>query len=239
MTQLTADFEAGVLSNNIQAADAGSANAWNTVTRAGASTIIYDNTHVAHGSLAAKINNGAASACWLEWSASLGTPTEHYGRVNLYLPSIPVTNNPTLIQCLGPASAVAWFLRLNITTGTVTVFYAAGSDVVFSSAVPTGQWVRLEYHCIHSATVGQFEAKLFNSVDSTSPDQTFSSTANKNTLASLLTMRHGQVAVADSGYSLWMDDIVAGAVAYPGPAGSSSVSGSATGGVNFPTSLII
>lgn len=229
MTQLTADFEAGVNASNIQTTDAGSASAWQVVSRSGSSTIIYDNTHAAHGALATKINNGTGSSCWLEWNTNLNSPTEHFGRVNLWLPSIPTAAPPTLIQCLGPASAVAFFVRLNNTTGTVTVFYNTGSDTVFSTALPTGQWIRLEYHCIHSATVGQFEAKVFNSVDSTTPSQTFSSTANKNTLASCSNLRFGQVAAADSGYSLWMDDIVAGATSYPGPVTVASDTAQPTG----------
>lgn len=229
MTQLTANFEKGVNASNILAADAGSANAWDLVSHGGTSAATYDNTHVAHGTLAAKINNGTGSGVWLEWGASLSSPTDHFGRVYFFLPSIPTVTPPTLIQCVGPASANALTLRLNATTGTVVAFYNTGSDTVFSSAVPSGQWVRLEYHLVHSATVGQFEAKLFNSMDSTIPDQTFSSTANKNTLASAANMRFGQVSAADSGFSLWMDDIVAGATSYPGPVTVASDTAQPTG----------
>ena len=226
MTQLTADFEAGVASANIQTTDTGSANAWDAVTRAGSSTIVYDGTNKAHGSLAAKLTNVAGASCWLEWSTSMGSPTEHYGRVYFYMPSIP-TSSMTVVQCIGPAGAVAFNIQVVATTGTVTVFYNTGSDTnVFSGGLSATTLYRLEYHCVHSATVGQVEAKIFAG-DSTTATGTFSSTANKNTSTSGDKIRFGQVSAGGSGLSIWMDDIVAGATSFPGPVSSGVASDTA------------
>ena len=225
MTQLTADFEAGTLSNNIQTADAGSSNAWDTITRAGTSTIVYDNTHVGHGSLAAKINNGTGSSCWLEWNTSLGAPTDHYGRVYVYTPSLPTTDM-TLIQCLGPAGAIAFQIRMAATTGNINVLYNTGSDLGVITGISAATLYRIEYHGVHSATVGQVEVKVFAG-DSTTAVGTFSSTANKNTSTAASQLRIGQVAAGGSGLSIWVDDIVAGATSFPGPVSSGVASDTA------------
>jgi hypothetical protein len=77
--------------------------------------------------------------------------------------------------------------------------------------------VRIEWHLIHSVTVGQIEIKLFNNPDSATPTETKTGTANHNNAASTTTMKFGSIGGASTG-TYWLDNIVAGAASYPGPA---------------------
>ena len=84
------------------------------------------------------------------------------------------------------------------------------------------QWVRIEYHLVHSTTVGQAEFKLFTSLESPSPVETLTTAADKNLLASADEIRYG-VRSGQSVVTYYYDDIVAGATSYPGPAVTPSV----------------
>ena len=216
MTQVTADFELGVNGNNVEVADAGSATAWNVVQRSGASTIVYSNAQVIQDStLSAKYNNTAGSACWTEWAAALGNPTDWYGRIYAYFPTVSPTLTGTFVQCLD-AAAVAFQFQIVPVTGLLRVSYNTGNDTL-TTAPSTNQWIRVEWHVVHSTTVGQVEVKLFNSPYSSTPTETFTSTANKNTLTEADQIRFGQVATFATGVDIWLDAIVGGASSYPGP----------------------
>lgn len=97
MTQVSADFETGVNGNNLATGDTGSATAFNAVTTTTTATQKYDNTHVAFGNLGVKFDGGATSgAAYFTWSTALGTVTDHYGRIYLYLTATPSSQLPII-----------------------------------------------------------------------------------------------------------------------------------------------
>src|SRR5574342_994732 len=89
---LTADFERGILNQNVLTTDVGSFDKWDERNITGGS-IIYDNTHlIKNNTLVGKFTFPTTSAqCNLKWISSFGTKTEHYGRIYLYLESYYTT----------------------------------------------------------------------------------------------------------------------------------------------------
>lgn len=212
MAEVSADFELGTNGNNVLTTDAGSATAWNTRNVA-AGTLTYDTTHVGHGTLAAKIAPSGASACYVQWDTAFGTQTEHYGRAYLYL-----TTNPSAVP-RGPirgynGATVAWGIHVN-TNGTLQCG-DSDSSVSGSVAIGLNQLIRVEWHVVHSATVGIVEAKLFNSAESTTPSETITH-SSANTLTQSDRIRFGVTDGGTAPAAFWIDDIIANATAYPGP----------------------
>jgi hypothetical protein len=212
MAQASADFELGVNGNSVAAADPGSATAWDSVTILGASnTLRYDNTH-AYGDLAAKIDNATtpASTVAMTWSTAISGPTDHYGRFYLYAGANPAAEF-RLIFFNGGSQRLQM-----MNTGFLRVVDGTGSSTG-STAITLNQFVRIEYHLIHSATVGQWEVRLFNDPDSSTPTGTLSTAANRNTGASLASAAFGASGGGSGGVN-WMDNIIAAATDWPGPA---------------------
>lgn len=211
----TANFETGTAGNAIGTSDTGSSTAFDAVY-ASASTTVYDATHVHAGSLAAKVTApggvNSSTGSGFSWTTAA---TDHYGRVYLYLTANPTTSDMPIIQCSSPATRNA---RLDITTAGKIRYYdspASGTNIT-TNTIALNQWIRLEFHFIHSATVGQIEVKLFNSAESTTPTETLTSPASLNTGASAGGIFFGTFNSV-SNCIFWMDDVVANATAYPGP----------------------
>jgi hypothetical protein len=213
MAQLTANFALGTNGNAILAADPGSANAWDAVLTTGSGTVTYDNTHTTgYSPEMAKITLGGQAQT--KWSTALGTVTDHYGRLYWYQTA---SGNFLDVLRMGSSGSFAAGLIADNNSSTKLALYDAGSTVQATSAttIPVNQLIRIEWHIIHSATVGQLEAKIFLTPDSSTPDETFATAATLNTLASANEILFG--AVVDRGQSWWIGDVVANATAYPGP----------------------
>lgn len=219
MTLRSADFESGSNGNPVSTGDAGSADAWDLVTITSPGTLAYDNAHTV-GAMAAKLVASTASAgIFASWIAAFGTQTDHYGRVYLYFTANPTDSaHAMIVEALtGATICGGWNVsstgKLQVVSGTATVVKTSTTSIALN------QWIRVEYHFIHSATVGQIELKLFNTASSTTPDETITATASMNTQASADRIRFGLAGASPSGYgTFWMDDIVAAATSYPGPA---------------------
>ncbi len=214
MTQCTANFELGTNASAVLAADAGSATAWNTVTDVGPK-ITYSTAHPASGTLCAQIALTAGGAHMMIWGAAFGTLTDHYGRVYVYLTANPANATPFINVNSGGSRAARFDINTN---GTIRAFDNPGSALftTTTNAIALNQLVRIEWHIVHSATVGQGELKLFNTASSSTATETSTGTANKNTLANGDEIQFGNIN-GDTPYTFWMDQIVAGASSYPGP----------------------
>lgn len=220
MTLCTATFEAGTNGNTVTTGDPGAATQWDAITIGGLSTLKYDSTH-AYGLLSAKFSS-LANAMWLEWNAGHhGTQTDDYGRTYVWRDTL---DSVTAHYWLAMYDSTAAFIgRLLIdTSGKIAIQQSSGAIAATGSVtVATAQWTRLEYKIINNTSTGILEVKLFNSPNSSSPDETITATSI-NTRADTTTLRFGSEQVNTSGYNYYMDDIVGGAAAYPGPAPSTS-----------------
>lgn len=233
MAELTAGFETGVNGNSVLTSDTGDASAWDFVNVSGSTTIKYDTTHVNSGSLAAKLVCDGTNFGNVTWHPNLGT-TDHYGRIYLWITALPSAAFP-IIQTADSGGGRA--ARIDIQhSGVLTLIDAPASGQKSSTAiVSTGQWIRIEYHVIHSATVGQIEVKLFNTASSTTPDETITSPATWNTGTGASYHQFGNP-TSPKAMTVWMDDIVAEATSYPGPVAGASVTGSSSLAVTFGAS---
>lgn len=121
MTQTTADFELGTNGNDILTSDPGSATAWDARNLPGGGSFKYDNTHV-YGAMAAKVITPANGAeCNMEWSTALGGPTDHYGRLYLWMDALPTGDDLRLLSGAG----VCWLFTIR-TSGVVRALDAGG-----------------------------------------------------------------------------------------------------------------
>ena len=220
MADLTATFETGVHGNNVATADAGSGDAWNVVQITSPGTLKYDNT-IFYGALGAKLTSSTAtSGIHMAWTTAFPTVTDHYGRIYVYF--------PTSFSGMGIARQIATSsgglnaaqLRIN-NTGKVELIDGTNAiRATSTNSLNTGAWTRLEYRFIHSTTVGQMECKIFLSPDSATPTETLTTTAAWNTRANADEIYFGCTFGSPNGHNaFWIDNIVANATAYPGPAG--------------------
>lgn len=207
MAVLTATFEAGVHGNNVTTgAGEASATKWDSIF---GTAPTYDNTRVAHGGLSCRLPSN--TQCVLQWDFS---STGHYGRFYCWLPGTPTFQHSIMLAYNGGTPILGLSVNDN---AKMVISDSVGATLASTASVPTGQWIRMEYHVVHSATVGQIEAKLFNSMDSSSPTEVLTSPATWNTAAAATAIRFGnQNGTYASGVAS-VDDIVANATDYPGP----------------------
>jgi hypothetical protein len=231
-----ADFETSTVGSTIATSDTGRPTSWDSVTIA-LGVAVYDNAHVAHGAKSAKFSAvGTTAQDYCRWTSQYGTQTNSYGRLYLYVASWTGFSNLYLVNA-NSAGTFKALIRVIVTSQKLSITDSTGTpEVLSTNTVATGQWVRIEWHFIHSATVGQIVVKLYNSAESTVVTDTLTSTANWNTGADTngFWVGMGCGIQNQSGVELWMDNIVTNATDWPGPFPANTVaptvSGSATVG---------
>lgn len=197
----TASFERGINGNTITtAAGEASDRAWDEI----ALVPKYDNTHVIHGSLAAKIPTGANICGWNQVSL------EEYGRLYLYATAAP--------------SSFCYFHHFIV----VLAAYSDGkigfntnfTDYKTITNFALNQWIRIEWHVKHHTTEGIFEFKLFNEPESQIPTETIIVTNTNTGGSNGGSYSFGNNSGTDWGSDFWLDSIVAHATGWPGPVGT-------------------
>jgi hypothetical protein len=191
---------------------------FDTITTGTGVTLASDSTQAAHGSLSAKFATGGTSAsAWVQWDTSMGTQTTVWFRLYLYFTANPAANIK-LFQALNVSTQAGDF-QIN-TSGKIDHVAGTGSTPTNtgSVAIALNQWVRLEGFITTSATVGQLEHKLFNTMDSTSPDETLTDAASGNTNTAVTKSRIGIPVAASSVGPFWLDDFGLSSTGYIGPA---------------------
>lgn len=217
MALCTANFGTGVNGHTISTSDGGDAIPFDTVSIAANGSAVYDGTHFHHGRLSGKFSSQTASpsTCYVGWTTALGTMVEHYGRLYVW----PNENWQTtgFIRWFDIAVGAAGGLYL---TGTNTIQIRDSLNVTQATtpSIGTGAWVRIEWHVIHSLTVGQIEVRLFSgtNVDGFTPDSVTTTAANLNTNDSAAEARYG-IQSSDFPITAWIAAIVDGAPFYPRP----------------------
>lgn len=215
MTTVNNTGEGGTNGTTVTTVNSGGASgtAWDTVTvGSGGAALTFDNTHT-YGTLAYKCVSGT-SITDLAWSTALGTLGEAWGRVYLYMDSLPSVSTG-LLRITNGSSQVA---RITIsTTGNIELRNAANTKLGQTvTGVATGQWVRVEWHCVALATNGTIEIRLFNSADSITADESTGFT-NAALLTNLTQVQHGPVNNVAAG-TYWLDNLIVTTLDWAGPA---------------------
>jgi hypothetical protein len=220
MAVCTAGFEAGINGNTISTGDAGNTSPWDGVQITSPGTLKYSSAKVYNGSLSMEcVPSTAANGIHAAWSTSLGTPTDHYGRLYCLFTATPSNSTPRIVATESGGQNAAQ-IRVN-SSGQFTLLDGLNTVQATSTVVVVpNQWHRIEWHFIHSVTVGQMELKMFLTPESTTPNEILTTAADKNIRANMDGIRFGLTFSAPSGYgaTVYFDNIVANATSYPGPA---------------------
>ncbi len=218
MASLSNTFEGGTQGVTITTANSGgvSGNAFDSVNIGTGGTCIYDNTHVHSGTLENEQALGAtAGQVYVVWSTSLGSVTELYSRIYLYLTANPGATAGK-IEYISGAAAV--FLAIS-TTGKIGLINAASATVALSTnSITLNAWNRLEFHCIQNATTGTIQARLFfgSSVDSATPTESLDGGATNTGSSAYSAIRIGQTNNA-SNVTYWVGDVATSTTGWIGP----------------------
>ena len=230
MTVCTGDLEGGVHGNAVSTSDTGSLTAFDAAGGSTGDSVKYDNTHVAHGSLAAKMTTGSGGNLTLRWDlAHFGTLSDWYGRMYLYMTA-------------NPASAMTFFRPQKTTTQAFQLLIDTSGHIVvqdtssatlatFTNAISLNQFVRVEVHANHTGSA--LEVKLFNSADSSTATET--QTLNSVSMQSNATRLDFRTNITSTIY--WIDQLVGGATAYPGPYPVSTVAPAVSGTASSGSTL--
>ena len=184
----------------------------------------YDNTHVAHGSLAAEFTTIASASTYEQWNTSGSAPSvsQMWFRLYVYFTADPA-NSHKIWSCTNGGNAVMSVFANS--SGKLSVTYSSGgtSFVTFANSFPLNKWFRVEGFIVASATVGQVSATQYTG-DSIVPTETHTSTANLNTSSGNPTTYNFGVftAVASAG-PFWMDDVGLSTTGYLGPSSTAII----------------
>lgn len=176
----------------------------------------YDTLRASHGSVSAHLTVGGTSAEVRVGWASLGSVPEVFTRFYLWLPSAPAL--PVLVnRFINAAFSTSSAIEIVDSGGPKLRLYNAGlgSGVNGAVNVTRDAWVRIEVRILCNATTGILEAKLFNTPESSTPDETVTRT-NINTSTNVEFVQFG-VTQAVTNRELWLDSIKYDTAAYPGP----------------------
>lgn len=217
MSLFTFDFENGTNGVKVDVADTPSSGdtifSGVTENTGSGGTCKYDNTQAAHGTKSLKIATGGTSvSSFVEWNTT-GFGTTQYYRAYVYFTANP-SGNIDVIQIRDSATRAR--LRINSTGKVVAV---NGSTAVGTSTASIGlnQWVRLEYKWVANATTGILEAKIFNTPDSTTPDETLTVTSLNTGTTEATNTRIGMPIAGSNIGPFWLDDLGVTDVGYIGP----------------------
>ena len=215
---LTANFSLGLNGATIATTDAGDDDKWVTVANAGTGgSVVYDNSlPLPWGSgQHAKFTMGSVVGDKsLKWNL-IHNERDHSGRFYVYLPANPGALT-TLMFLVGDGGFPA---RIYLqTNGKMILTDSTGGGILtMTNAIPLNAWSRVEYHVVHSTTVGSLEVKLYTDPQSLTPTETAIITG-KNTKNYADTIQFGFAGGgAAAGNVLRMAGIVADAAEYPGP----------------------
>lgn len=225
---LSNTLESGQVSGTVitPANSAVGGDAFDAINQTGTSSVKFDDTSLSRGLLAYKLlTDGSGSNGFVQWTTSLATPSEIWGRVYWMFPAYP-SGGARNIAFYSSGAYTASIMLLN--TGIIRI-----DDSVFTSADTTkpllpGTWYRVEFHILCSATVGVIDVRIYEGDSFTLYTSVARTTANTRTSFSEI-----DFGVAGGGsptnFTLYHDDIQINGVDFPGP---SRIPGQADGSIS-------
>ncbi len=163
---------------------------------------------------------------WCAWSGLGSLTVPVFVRAYLWLSATPVTQRYYFLKGFTAAVSTAWHFRIftgspvmSAADATVSGFGAEGS-----TAVNIGSWFRIEARIVASATVGEFQWKLFNSPDSTTATETSANFTGLNLGANTDMIRWGSNTLFPaSPFTVYFDDIAVSTTDWIGPTATSQI----------------
>ncbi len=222
MTLLTCSFEGITPSGTtVTTGNSGgfSGNAFDVVTIGTGATLASDSTHAANGALGCQMATGVtAAAVNVQWTTSLGTVSQAWFRIYLYL-----TANPAAaLRLIFANNSGTRCANLQVTTGgKLQWLNTSGSSITgatTANSVPLNAWCRIEGFVLGSATAGQVETRLFTTVNGTNPLEIVTSAPAQNTAGSMNGVIFGPNNTNSNVGPFWVDDLGLSTTGYIGPA---------------------
>lgn len=137
-----------------------------------------------------------------------------YGRVYVYLPSLP-SGDTRLIRSLGAGDSLEAVIELT-RQGTVRVRDSANRVIgTTRQAILIGGWVRLEWKVDHAS--GRIEVRVFNSPNLTTPTETMVTSSGQSIGSRPLRVQIGRSGTQSFSSSFWTDDPSLGTDRFIGP----------------------
>jgi hypothetical protein len=212
-------FEGGSDAATITTANSGgtSGTPWDNVTiGAGDATAEYDNLRAAHGTLSARLATTATGAnVYLRWD--LADANELFTRFYLYLPStVALPVRLLWIETSGFTMVGRYQIVDSGGTPRLQVWKEAdGANAIGTVVVTRDAWIRIETR-LKLGTAGVNEAKLFNSPDISTPDETITLDPAVTTNTAMARGRFGwNNSPANQEY--WLDSVAVETTSYMGP----------------------
>lgn len=228
---LTNSFEGGTNASTVTTGNSGgnSGNAFDVVNIGASATIIFSSTEAAHGTLSGKYTQpSSAVIIYTGWTTSLtasSIPTVYY-RAYVYLPTLP----PVTLRFIQPYDGSSVCAGIAVSSSGKVVVEAGTGDLpqyTSTNSVNTAGWFRVEGAVTGSSTAGQVSMSLYNTPDSVTATESFTSASTVNTTGAINGIRFGSVNQGTS-YTWYMDDLGASDTGLLGP---SQYTGTGTGAI--------
>jgi hypothetical protein len=212
-------FEGGSDAATITTANSGDASGtpWDNVTiGAGDATAEYDDLRAAHGTLSARLATTATGAnVYLRWD--LADANELFTRFYLYLPStVALPVRLLWIETSGFTMVGRYQIVDSGGTPRLQVWKEAdGANAIGTVVVTRDTWVRIETR-LKLGTTGVIEAKLFNSPEISTADDTVTLDPAVTTNTAMARGRFGWNN-SPTNQEYWLDSIAVETTSYIGP----------------------
>jgi hypothetical protein len=214
-------FDGGSNGTTITTGNSGSTSgtAFDTVSVVSGGTATFTSTSPYRGALSGQFSSGTtAGLSYAEYSTTLGIAStgQVYGRLRFRLPTLPP--DPTGVRVAVIADSTGSFrAELRVTdTGAVSLRGPAGTALAtFAATYNAGDWWDVGLAVLaYSATVGQIEAKRYDSAGVVA--ETLTSAANQNTTGAggVAKLQAGMIRSVAS-YTAVIDDVAWSPTAYP------------------------
>jgi hypothetical protein len=211
-------FEGGTDTTTITTANSGDASGtpWDSIVIGTDATIQFSTTRASQGTLSGRFATGATSAVAnVRWD--LPDTNELFTRLYLYLPSTAPLPVQFVFTDTGTGSGMGRFQIMDSTGPKLRVFSQGGAfDSIGTIAVTRDAWIRLETRTKVDPASGVIEAKLFNSPDISTPDETVTITGIANTEIGVGRVRFG-ITQTLATCEIWLDSVAVETSGYLGP----------------------
>lgn len=194
---------------------AGSGTAWDAVT-VGGGTLTFDDTYP-RNTLDYSFDPVSLSALSLRWDSAVGTQSIIYGRIYLFMDSVPDASLTVFRATSSAYPAMLAAIRVG-TSGDLLVDDGVGSTIIdLADALQTGHWIRVEWSM--DFNTGAAELRVFNnSPESAVPDQVGTGVGTFDG-PSADTYRFGKVVGTVETTPFRLDDIGLSTLTWLGPTG--------------------
>jgi hypothetical protein len=199
----------------------------NTALASATGSPTFSNAH-AHSGLLSALMPAAAAGHLNYTTTQIGSGvTTLAGRVYIYLTAYPTGASYRLVQVDGVTTTDLCRIAVTVTTGTISTNVNGASSHTSTSVLPLNTWSRIDFVATVNGTTATMQARLFlgANCDGTTPDETIALSSLAIADASLIGVQYGPQSSPSPG-QVWLDDIQANGVGFPGP---SVVSGTGSG----------